>query len=122
MSSENENKGFEKSVFALIHLTKSIECGALSRLEYNESLKLLGATSDPKDMANKLNQALKDIETYLGHSARAKVQEYLAWTSRNVKDPQTVPVDVLKEVKERSHEILVFLEKKLVEKRAVKII
>ncbi|MEM3549232.1 MAG: hypothetical protein QXJ23_09545 [Thermofilum sp.] len=119
MSSENENKGLEKSVLALIHLAKSIEYGTLSRLEYAESLKLLGATNDQKDFANKLNQALKDIETYLGHSARAKVQEYLTWTSRNVKDPQTVSVDVLKEVYERSHEILEFLEKKLIEKRAI---
>jgi len=122
MSSENENKGLEKSVLALIHLAQSIEYGTLSRLEYNESLKLLGATNDPKDFANKLNQALKDIETYLGHSARAKVQEYLTWTSRNVENTQNVPIDVLKEVKERSHEILVFLEKKLVEKRAIKIV
>jgi hypothetical protein len=119
MPNENENKP-EKSVHALIHLAKSIEYGALSRLEYAESLKLLGATYDPKDLANKLNQALRDVETYLGHGARAKVQEYLTWTSRNVKNPQTVPVDVLREVYERSHEVLEFLEKKLLEKGAIK--
>ncbi|MCI4407731.1 MAG: hypothetical protein JHC26_01475 [Thermofilum sp.] len=122
MSSENENKMFEKSILALMHLAQSIEYGTLSRLEYAESLKLLGASNDPKDLTIKLNQALKDIETYLGHSARAKVQDYLTWTSRNVKDPQNMPLDKLKEVKERSHEILVFLEKKLIEKRAVKIV
>ncbi|MCI4407526.1 MAG: hypothetical protein JHC26_00405 [Thermofilum sp.] len=122
MSSENENKKLENSVLALMHLAQSIEYGALSRLEYNETLKLLGASNDPDDFANKLNKALKDIETYLGHSVRAKVQDYLTWTSRNVKDTQKVPIDKLKEVKERSHEILVFLEKKLIEKRAIKIV
>jgi hypothetical protein len=120
MSSENENKRLEKNVLALMHLVKSIEYGALSRLEYDESLKLLGATYDPKDLANKLNQALRDVETYLGHKARAKLQEYLTWTSRNVKNPQTLPIDVLREVYERSHEVLEFLEKKLAEKGAIK--
>ena len=120
MSSENRNKRLEKSVFALIHLARSIGYGALSRLEYDESLKLLGATNDPKDLANKLNQALRDVETYLGHSARAKVQEYLTWTSRNVKNPQTLPVDMLKEVYLRSDEVIEFLVKKLAEKGAIK--
>jgi len=120
MSGENENKRIEKSVLALIHLARSIEYGALSRLEYSESLSLLGASYDPKDLANKLNQALRDVETYLGHRARAKVQEYLTWTSRNVKNPQALPIDVVREVYERSREVLEFLEKKLAEKGAIK--
>jgi hypothetical protein len=120
MAGEDARLG--RSVEAVMRLVKSIRYSSLSRLEYDEALRLLGSTYDARDVANKLNQALRDIQTYLGIGVRIKVQEYLTWTSQSVRNPQAVPIDVVRELQRRSDEVLALLEEKLKEKRAVKFV
>jgi len=117
-----EPTGMEQSIEAIMHLIKSIKHSSLSRLEFNECLRLLGSTNDPKEVTSKLNAALNDLQQYLGLLTRLRVQQYLSWAMKNVKNPQAVPLDVLKELYNRSEEILAELEKKLEEKRSEKML